>query len=290
MNSSGKNQIFVIPTGRLGNKMIKMSWAKTLQIKNSDKQVTLNYPSLIEWGIPGTSLFSSKLKFQSAVRKVHKASVIEVSGHKSFYKLSNSRSSSVFLSGGGMHLDNLFPSRQWAKDFFSNEVRFKCCDFSNVEEFAQNYNIAHVRLGDIWSPKGLIRQDYVPLPISFYSDVRRESRRPFAFLVENQDKSSKPYLESLIRNFRGSIILESKCIHRDFWLLRNAIEATTATSTFSWFARWLASPTSSTYLPLMGLFNKSTRPDISLVEGLPREFKKIDVRPIADDFKDWLFS
>ncbi len=270
--------------------MIKMSWAKTLQIENSNNQVSIHYPSLNEWGIPGTSLFSSKLKFQSAVRKVHKARVIEVSGHKSFYKLSESESSSVFLSGGGMHLDNLFPSRQWAKDFFSNDVRFNCCDFSHAEEFAQNYNIAHIRLGDIWSPQGLIRQDYVPSPISFYRDVRKRSQRPFAFLAENQENSSKPYLESLKKTFRDSIVLESKCIHRDFWLLRNAVEATTATSTFSWFARWLSSPTHTTYLPILGLFDAKIRPDMSLIQGLPPEFKKIDVLPISEDFHDWLLS
>ncbi len=259
---------------------------------NYQTEIAVNYPGIKEWNIQKTKNFNSKLNLSKTRKFLSEHNVKEFQGNRLNIEIQTKPIfKDIWLSGPGLNLGNLNPSREWIKAIFDNQTKKMCCDFSNVDYILENYHIIHLRLGDIWDENILKRSDYFPLPLSFYREVEGRSMRPFAFLAENINESTLKYINPLLKMFKNSILLPSKCVHRDFWIMKNANECTIAISTFSWSARWLTDSDNITCIPIAGFLDQKNRPDISLTNNLPENFIKIPVKEQNDKIlMDWLID
>jgi hypothetical protein len=275
----------------LANRMIQLIYAKSISQKISNPKLV--HSSFPEFNLPATKFFHLVNITSKMIQKLRIPIILDLEVENvSESELQKRGKLFARLSGVKLIIHELEAGREWAKEFFPNDLVHSCC--RNIEEYEkiiQNYNIVHIRLGDTIRDGKPRRADYHPLPISFYSSVAKESKRPFAFIF--QDQSLEWYRELLLGTFRSSIEIPPGCIHRDFWLLRNAKEATIAISTFSYLATWMGDHLEKTWIPNGGFLDIKIRADIDLIPTETTPLRIIDINPPSihgndEDFKKYI--
>jgi hypothetical protein len=254
-------EVLVIPAGRMANRMIQRIGAEA--VSKRQPGVKVHSPAFPEWSIPhtpGYELYRSMFQLQNKFAS------------KSMYLLSENTQkqfiipkSRVLVVGNLLDIELLKESLSFAKVFFSTDACCSCCtnlSFTNL----QNYNLVHVRLGDVWESNSKTAISYFPLGIDFYRAIADYNPKPFAILAEALTVAEKEYLQDIAAVSKGSVILQQGCALRDFQLIRSAETVTLSTSTYSWLASWLSDSAENIYVPNAGLFNSEVRPDINLIE------------------------
>lgn len=124
-----------------------------------------------------------------------------------------------------------------------------------------------VRLGDILSG---VHANYMPLPISWYEDLIRQTALNPVFIGEI---GTDPYSEALKRRFPKARFVMHADPMDDFDFIRNAAHIVIGVGTFSWLAAWLSETARRIYFPIVGLFNPIARPDIDLLPADDRRYR-----------------
>lgn len=252
--------VLVIPAGRMANRMIQRIAAETF--KNQLKMKRVYSQSFPEWekrSSLGYGVFRQKLQMQAKFLP----NSIEIASGNAFKHQSNRRIS-LLLVGNMLNLDILTKSEMFARSYFPANKRCSCCgQRKNIN--LQNFNVVHVRLGDIWNGDPKTSVSYFPLELDFYQSIAELCPKPFAILAEVGTAEQNNYVNRIKRIQPGSIVIKPGCALSDFQLLRNAVTLTLSTSTYSWLASWLSEKNKELFIPNAGLFNPEIRPDINLI-------------------------
>jgi hypothetical protein len=251
-------EIVIVPAGRLANRMIQRIAAET--ISKSNKEASVCHPGFPEWQISKTTSFETKRR---TVLIKNKFGLVEnISGNPDRYV--SQRKKDLILTGNFLNTNILSPSIEFARSYFSNQVNCNCCPAvsNNIQK---NFNIVHLRLGDIWNAGSKTSISYFPLSLEYYKQIFEASGRPFAIIMKCDSEDQYKYAEEISKIANGSIILPEGCVIRDFQTMRYASTLSLATSTFSWLASWLSESINEVFIPNAGLFSNSARPDINLI-------------------------
>lgn len=247
----------------MANQMIQIIAARTISADLHNAIV--NHPPLVSWNKEGYLSYKVNSFLVRVKAKIFPNQVVTLSGND-FPKI-QPHHKIIILGGNALRLEFLSPSRNFARDYFPKDYKCQCCDLTAEKlEFSQ-FNTTHIRLGDIWNANSKTSKSYQILPISFYEKVFEISRKPFLLISEEPTQEQYEYLEKIISIAPGSMRMKSGCLIRDFQLLRNSTELTLATSTYSWLAAWLSESAESVFIPKVGLFDPSIRPDIDLISS-----------------------
>jgi len=262
----------LIKSGRLGNNLFQLAFAKYLSCLFDNAEI-------IHFGIPEINLSQS-----ADYEDFHGFEIRdEVKGHKfsaDFFSKLDSKEI-IFTSAWGMRKEYFVGQRNFLRTFFPTDFFI----MSNKLNFDKV--LCHIRGGDIWRrpfSRVKVHEDYFALPIDFYENVMKASGKPLHFLVE----SSTPnwYLSLLLRSLPNSSFQMSGSVVDDFKYLANAPELALSISSFSYMAGFLGD--GKVYMPVGGLFNPLTRPDIDLI--LDKRFTTINVKVTKryGDIRDYL--
>lgn len=105
---------------------------------------------------------------------------------------------------------------------------------------------------------GAVHQDYGPVPVNWYRQLVEQTGLSPVFLGQiGQDY----YSELLRESFPKARFVPSGGALTDFAAIRLAPHLAISVSTFSWLAAWL-SEAQSIHMPVLGTFNPDQRPDI----------------------------
>lgn len=140
------------------------------------------------------------------------------------------------------------------------------------DQFAQLFNpstqghrttadelVINVRAGEILTG---LHPDYMPLPVSFYRRLVRETGLAPAFVGQVDDDA---YGAAIRAAFPDARYIASKHWIEDFQTVRNATNIVIGVSSFSWLAAWLSTTARTIHLPVAGFLNPNQRPDIDLL-------------------------
>jgi hypothetical protein len=288
------NWLLIIPESQLinsslANRVLQIIFARSITI--SDRNAIIIHEPIPELNLAGSRYFSAatiwaKILYKAKISKLFN---LEISA-KHYKTISPVRKVFAFTSGVNLQIDILNLGLNWARNYFPNSMGHSCCpDVEYVNQFTESFNIAHIRLGDTLQSDTLRREDYHPLPVSFYKKIQKLSGKPFAFIF--QDDSISWYRERLLEECKDSIALPLGCVHRDFWLLRNSKEVTIAISTFSFAAAWLSQKSEVIWIANAGFFNEKIRQDVNLLSSNDPRFRIIEVKsPVFNDSENSLLK
>lgn len=245
------------PTGRFGNQMLQYMLAQ--RIASHVPDLLICGEEMPEWGLstPVPADFPER-------------SHLVVGPNHSFGQLARHLRRGTLraatLGGVSWRLEDL---RSQAED----RALFTPVDLAPVEVYGEEYIVIHIRGGDILSDT---HSDYGPIPLSFMSQVIRETgARPVLLgqLAENR------YTDAIIGRFPDAVVRPAGDLIADFETIRNARHIAIAVSTFSWMAAWL-SDASTVHVPVSGLLNPAQRPDINLlpIDDVRYRFYGFDLR------------
>jgi hypothetical protein len=252
--------VLVVAAGRMANRMIQRIAAET--IKNRLEMRLVYSPSFPQWdrnGLHGYELVRKKFQVQA---KYFPNSVQILSGNNLGQE--SIKGKNTMLVGNMLNLDVLDESKDFARQYFPISKKCKCCAHRksiNLDDF----NIVHVRLGDIWAADTKTAVSYFPLSLDFYRAIADLCPKPFAILAEIGSTEENDYVNKIMDIRSGSILIGSGCTLADFQFLRQARTLTLSTSTYSWLAYWLSQKTKHVYVPNAGLFSQKIRPDVNLI-------------------------
>ena len=134
-------------------------------------------------------------------------------------------------------------------------------------ELAKNKLTFHIRGGDIWQTGALkraryIHPDYTAVPTSFYETVSTNFVGEVEFIVEQS--VPKWYLKHLRQRLSFNIKTSKSIAHDDFLRISSGSQIGLGVSTFSWMAAFVGNP-EIVHFPMLGIFNKSQRPDLDFI-------------------------
>jgi hypothetical protein len=110
---------------------------------------------------------------------------------------------------------------------------------------------------------------YGPIPVAYYERIIAETGLKPVFLGQLGNDYNTKLLQSRFPNAR---FVKSQGVLEDFEAIRGARNIVVSLSSFSWLAAWL-SKADTIHMPLLGLFNPSQRPDISLAPAKDARYK-----------------
>lgn len=228
------------PHGRLGNHILQWITAQTLAA--AVPGLRLSNFDLPLWGL-GAQGYAKRQPFLPAIRAQD----------------SNLSLIAEMLRSGEMPLARLSCMVLQA-DAWGDPDRFRRLlplGTAAVETAGPDEILLNVRADEILKAR---HPDYGPLPMGFYDTVLRTTGLRPVFMGQLGDDS---YSAMLRDHFPQARFLPSQGAQGDFDAMRRASHIALSVSTFSWAAGWL-SQAQSIHMPLIGFYNPSQRPDISL--------------------------
>ncbi|MBS1167509.1 MAG: hypothetical protein H6R00_3534 [Proteobacteria bacterium] len=232
---------FVIdPGGRLGNQMIQLMVAKRLIADLPDFEI-------YGYDMPEWRLSRPLDNWQDGAPLL--VSTTAPLGVVSFFcrlGLVNS----VLLKA--IPLDHRwFPAKEQVRALFQPSAE------DDVPGFDGDHIVIHIRGEDILHGK---HPDYGPIPLEYYRSVLRETGLKPVFVGQ----ISYDYYSNLLRRtFPDATFVSPRSRIQDFQLIRNSKNIIVSMSSFCWIAAWL-SDADRIYMPLIGGWNPSQRPDFNL--------------------------
>ena len=266
--------------GRTTNQLIRHVWLWSLMARFDS--LDGHWPGISEWGLDCSLEYDYSPEYSRQLRHKRLTRTIELDGNREPIQLGAQISlchpKYVRISGNGLRASNLLDGRERALQEVDFKFQDVCCSNLYTEMSLDDQLVVHVRAGDLFREKGLLRRDMFPLPISHLKTLRKTFDLPFTFVGEFH--TNREYFDALRQNFQDSTFLGPNCLHDDFRLLMRAKKLAISFSTFSWCAAWLSSKVEIAVIPLGGFFHPLIRPDIDLTSGLDYRFHFIGIKSI----------
>lgn len=232
------SKLFLTPRGNLGNQMLQLIFATSLQDHIPDLEI-FGYDMPL-WGLsnPGRMGWS------------------HLTPSLRLYETDGIGLVPIFQSG----------ALRRAK---LRDVPLRCTQFSPPSRFSDLFPIqagskpvtaSHEILINVRGKEVLnsTHRDYGPIPVQWYRTLIEKTGLYPVFLGQLDDD----YYSDLLReNFPNARFIPSQGILADFDAIRMAQHIAVSVSTFSWLAAWL-SQAQSIHLPVLGIFNPEQRPDL----------------------------
>ncbi len=244
--------------------MIQRIAANTISLDQGG--ATVYHPAYVEWQINESSLYDFRVFESRFLAKLQPKRRVILSGNE-IPQIANGQDI-IFLGGNLLQIELLEPSKHFAQKTFRSDFTCACCMKDPILERIFEYNVVHIRLGDIWDSNHKTAKSYVKLPMEYYEKVAEVSKKPFLVVSEKATPEQEEYISKVISILPHSTRISYGCPIRDFQLFRSATTLTLATSTFSWLAGWLSDSCEELFIPNVGLFDNQIRPDIDLISLL----------------------
>lgn len=231
-------KLYLRPRGNLGNQMLQLIFAISLQEKVPDLQI-LGYDMPV-WGLSAPAQMGWRLLTPSLRHR----------------------------QTDGIGVAELFRSGT-LKRAKLQDVPLRCTNFAPAARFQDLFPLPsaarpvtrddelliHVRGGDILAANN---PDYGPMPIVWYRQLIEKTGLSPVFMGQ----VGADYYSDLLRtSFPTARFLEEQGVMADFAAIRQARHIAISVSTFAWLGAWLSSA-QSIHVPMFGIFNPLQRPDI----------------------------
>lgn len=235
---SSPPKLFLLPRGNLGNQMLQLIFAVSLQDQVPDLQI-FGYDMPV-WNLSNVGRLGWK-HLTPSVR---------------------------LRETDGIGLVDLFKSGSLRRAKVQ-DVPLRCTLFAPPARFQSMFPLPfdvkpstrddelliHVRGGDILAASN---PNYGPIPIDWYRHLIDTSGLSPVFLGQ----LGNDYYSDLLRaSFPRARFAEPQGVLADFAAIRQARHIAISVSTFGWLASWL-SMAQSIHVPVYGIFNPAQRPDI----------------------------
>ena len=266
-------KLIVLPAGRLGNQMIQLIAANTISQISGD--IPVHHPAYREWNIQKSKFYHFRVFESRLIAKLFPDRRVVLKGNE-IPKIAR-REDIIILGGNALQIELMEPSKEFARNLFRKEYSCRCCVSAPLLKEISEYNVIHIRLGDIWEPNQKTARSYSVLPINYYEKIARLSKKPFLIVSERATPEQEEYIAQVMALSPGSTRINYGCPIRDFQLFRSATTLTLATSTFSWLAGWLSENNEELFVPNVGFFNNSVRPDIDLTSKLTNNWTLVEL-------------
>ena len=232
------SKLFLLPRGNLGNQMLQLIYAISLQDQVPDLEI-FGYDMPL-WGLSNRGRMGwPPLTPSLRLRETDGTGLVP-----------------LFLSG----------TLRRAK---VRDIPLRCTQFSPPARF---YDVFPINPGSkpVTGPNELLinvrgaeilrstHSDYGPIPVDWYRKLISDTGLSPVFLGQLGEDY---YSDILRRSFPNARFVASQGALADFDAIRLAEHIAVSVSTFSWLAAWF-SQAKSIHLPMLGIFNPVQRPDI----------------------------
>lgn len=253
--------------------MIQRIAANTISQISGD--ISVHHPDYREWKIQKSKFYEFRVFESRLIAKVQPKRRVVLTGNE----IPNiaKREDIIILGGNALQVELLEPSKDFARRMFKRDFSCNCCATEPLLNKISEYNVVHIRLGDIWNANEKTAKSYTILPLSYYENVAQISRKPFLIVSEKATREQEEYIAKVMALSPGSTRIGYGCPIRDFQLFRAATTLTLATSTFSWLAGWLSETNQELFVPNVGFFNNKVRPDIDLTSKLMNNWHLVEM-------------
>lgn len=257
MSTATAARIEIVPVGNLGNQMLQLMLAESMQSRVPGLQI--GGVELPDWGLRRQlaaplaprplRLIGQHLDLPLVEQLLRGGTIRELELAALGFRMAH------YLPRA--HYQPLFPRRR------SDDIP------ASVREGL----LINVRGAEILADT---HPDYGPIPIDFYRQLVESTGLPPVFMGQ---LGSDAYSDALRQAFPGATMLASRGPMGDFELIRSARHVVASVSSFSWLATWL-SDAETIHLPVFGMFNPAQRPDIDLlpVDDVRYRFYRFPVR------------
>jgi hypothetical protein len=262
--------IKITQMGDTGNCMFQYMFAKMLQRRVSDAIVTgFDIPIWNMNSSGGPELPSDAMM----IRGGHEFNLAELA---EYLKADESRA--IDFGGYGMRLEYYGSSEQMGA-FFRPPSDLR------VPALGAEFIVINVRGME---PMTNLHPDYIPVPISLYERIIKETALTPVFMGRIGDD---PYSLELRRRFKNQIFLDRNTPLHDFETIRRASNIVISVGSFSWLAAWF-SYAQTIHVPLLGFLNPTQRPDVDLLPKGDRRYRFYpgSVRKWGATREDMLFA
>lgn len=239
--------IEIVPMGNVGNRMIQVMAAITLQRHLQHAQ--LKNVLLPEWGI--TSIESNEAVSSAETICIRSADHFKIDEIV------------AFANAGKIKKIIIWHYLQQMRFFLDKSVYQEIFVSPNIElpPISNDEILINIRGGEVFDGVTF----YPLIPANFYRDIIKQTGLKPVFMGQLTDNV---YCNQLRSSFPEARFITSLGAIGDFALIRSAKHIIPSVSTFSWLAAWL-SEAESVYLPLCGFYN-------------PRYITDVDLLPLND--------
>lgn len=230
--------LYLLPRGNLGNQMLQLIYATSLQDRVPGLQIRGYDMKLWHLSRPG----APRWEFLTPSLHLHK--------------------------GAGQGVEDLFRSGALARAKL-RDVPLTCDLFAPPARFASLFPLVEGQAPSTGADELLINvrgdeilkaahSGYGPVPLGWYDQLIASTGLRPVFLGQLSDDY---YSDLLRRRYPAARFVPSRGILEDFTAIRLARHIAISVSTFSWLAAWM-SGAETIHLPMLGIFNPAQRPDV----------------------------
>ncbi len=235
------SRIEVVPVGNLGNQMLQLMLAESLQQRL--RGLDIGGIDLPDWGL------TRKLAAPLAPRRLRL-----IGQHLDLMLLerllANGTIRELELAALGFRMHHYLPRASYQPLFPRRATA--------MPDGLADALLINVRGAEILADT---HPDYGPIPVAFYRQIVAATGLRPVFMGQISDDA---YSRAIRQAFPTATMLQSRGPMGDFELIRSARHVVTSVSTFSWLAAWL-SDAQTIHMPVFGMFNPAQREDIDLL-------------------------
>lgn len=234
--------IHIQPTGGIGNRMIQLMAA--ISVQNKIPNAVLSNVSMPEWHIQIPSLMQDDLNIgvnNKTIRIGRSSQDLKINVLADQFR--SHAWKAIIIDGYAQHINNFLPYNDYETYFQPSEEINR-----TVNGFDETYLVCSIRGSEILDG---CHRDYVLIPSDFYIDLVKNTGLKPIFYGQIEDN---PYCLDLRQKLPNALFIKGKDPIYDFEVLRRSKNIVPSISTFAWLAAFL-SKNSKIFLPCLGLFN-----------------------------------